>query len=134
MNVLGSITRHCQTYNINRLKMGDCKDREPSSGQWPIWRITHVFPKVTFRLPYSKNHIGFREAWIGNIIVTGLQSGYRANKLHICKLMFYFFVFFQPGTRCNVCFVINICRSYSPADSIDSKTLYWQKAIWTRSI
>ena len=33
---------------------------------------------------------------IGNMIVMGFQSGYRANKLHICKLMFYFMFRYNP--------------------------------------
>ena len=31
---------------------------------------------------------GFRKVLIGNTIVTCLQSSYRANEMHICKLMF----------------------------------------------
>ena len=48
----------------------------------------------------------------------GLQSGYRANKLHICKLMFYFLFSYNP--KVNVMFVL-LLVVVSATDRIDSK-------------
>ena len=56
---------------------------------------------------------GFRKVLIGNMNVTCLWSSYRANEMHICKLICIFLVFIQPGTQCNVCFIKNICFSYT---------------------
>ena len=48
---------------------------------------------------------GFRKVLIGNMIVTCLQSSYRANEMHICKLMFISsFHTTRNSTECLFCY------------------------------
>ena len=47
---------------------------------------------------------GFQKTLIANMIAKGLQSGYHASKLHICKLMSYFMFSYNP--ELNVMFVL----------------------------
>lgn len=53
---------------------------------------------------------GFPKVLIENTIVTCLQGSYRANKMHICKLMFIL-CFHTTGTQGDVCFIY-ICFTH----------------------
>ena len=68
---------------------------------------------------------GFRKDLVGNTIITYIQSSYHANKLHIYKWWWFYFIFLY-NPELHVMFVL-LQIFVSAADRIDSKTLCWEK-------